>query len=211
VRIWTLGSRGREHLASLGAEVPWQFRLERLRYVSYGQISHTLLLTRFLVAVQVWARGRPDVSLLQKRISYEMQELQKVIPDGWLLLENAGNKFALVIELDRGMEQGAKFKQYVKGRIELIRSSKYKETFGVPAVIVSYLTTGQTPEYRQTRARAMNSWTEEVLQELKLKNWAALFRFTAIEFATLYDQAASLFEEPVWLMPYTKEKVGLFD
>jgi hypothetical protein len=49
------------------------------------------------------------------------------------------------------------------------------------------------------------------LQELKLKNWAALFRFTAIEFATLYDQAASLFEESVWLRPYTKEKVGLFD
>jgi hypothetical protein len=33
-------------------------------------------------------------------------------------------------------------------------------------VIVSYLTTGQTPEYRQTRARAMNSWTEETLHSI---------------------------------------------
>ena len=30
-------------------------------------------------------------------------------------------------------------------------------------------------------------------------------------FDTLYDQAASLFEKPVWLRPDSGEKIGLFD
>jgi hypothetical protein len=99
----------------------------------------------------------------------------------------------------------------VRGRIELIRSGEYQRVFGVPGVIVSYLTTGETPQYRNTRAKTMNAWTREVLTELHLLNWAGIFRFTAVEFDTLYDQTASLFEEPVWLRPDTPKMVGLFD
>ena len=104
-----------------------------------------------------------------------------------------------------------KFKQHVRSRIALIRSGKYQETFGVPGVIVSYGTTGQSPEYRATRVRTMNAWTREVLAELSLQNWGGIFRFTAVEFDNLYDQAASLFEEPVWLRPDTKDTVRLFE
>jgi len=39
----------------------------------------------------------------------------------------------------------------------------------------------------------------------------AIFRFTAVEFDSLYDQAGSLFEKPVWLRPDTSEKVVLFE
>jgi hypothetical protein len=95
------------------------------------------------------------------------------------------------------MEFQQKFKEHVKGRLELIRSGQYAKLFGVPGVIVSYVTTGQTPQYRTTRMKTMNAWTREVLAELNLKSWGEIFRFTAVEFDTLYDQAASLFEEPV--------------
>jgi hypothetical protein len=57
----------------------------------------------------------------------------------------------------------------------------------------------------------MNAWTREVLAELSLQNWGGIFRFTAVEFDNLYDQAASLFEEPVWLRPATKDTVRLFE
>jgi hypothetical protein len=212
-RIWTLGSRGREYLEEMGHTITWQLRMDRLRHVSYGQVTHTLLLTRFLVGAQVWCRNQPDFTLLEMRISYEMQEEVKgIIPDGWLLFEAmSGKKYAVLLELDRGMEQGQKFKQHVKGRLEFIRSGAYQKIFGVPGVIVAYATTGQVPEYRQTRVRAMNSWIGQVLRELKLTTWAGIFRCSAIEFPTLYESIPGLLTDASWLRPDTKEKVRLFE
>jgi hypothetical protein len=90
----------------------------------------------------------------------------------------------------------------VRERIELIRSGEYQRVFGVPGVIVAYLTTGQTPQYRTTRMKTMNAWTREVLRELGLESWAAIFRFTAVEFENLYGSVSALFgEEPVWYRP----------
>jgi hypothetical protein len=210
-RIWTLGSRGRDYLEASGHTISWQFRPDRIRHVSYGQISHALLLTRFLVGAHGWCRDQPDVTLLQMRISYEMQEEAKgVIPDGWLLVEAQGTKYAVILELDRGMEQGQKFKQHVKGRVEFIRSGEYQRIFSVPGVIIAYATTGQTPAYRQTRANAMNYWISEVLKELKRTSWAGIFRCTAIEFSNLYEAIPHLLEDDEWLRPDTKEKVRLF-
>jgi hypothetical protein len=57
----------------------------------------------------------------------------------------------------------------------------------------------------------MNAWTREVLTDLNLKSWRRIFRFTSVEFDSLYDQAAQLFEEPVWLRPDTRELGRLFE
>ncbi len=73
------------------------------------------------------------------------------------------------------------------------------------------MTTGQTPAYRTSRTKTMHTWTREVLAELNLKSWGAIFRFAGVEFDTLYEQAASLFEEPVWVRPDIKEQVRLFE
>jgi Replication-relaxation len=210
-RIWTLGSRGRDYLQDLGHTISWQFRPDRLRHVSYGQISHALLLTRFLVGVAVWCRNQPDVTLHEMRISYAMQEeATGVIPDGWLLVEIQGTNYAVILELDRGMEQGQKFKQHVKARVEFIRSGAYQRLFGVPGVIIAYATTGQTPAYRLTRAKAMNYWIGQVLKELQRTSWAGIFRCSPIEFATLYEAIPHLLEDDAWLRPDMKEKVRLF-
>ena len=207
-------------MSNYSQPVDWHFRPTKLKFFSYSAILHHLLLTRFLVACRYWCREHKDFQLLEERTSYELarqapkitltQHNKKttltVIPDAWVKfdhLENGRHKqyLAVLFELDRGMEYQQKFKQHVKGRIELIRSGQYAKIFGVPGVIVSYLTTGQTPEYRNARCKTMNSWTREVLAELNLKSWAGIFRFTAIEFDRLYDSVATLFEKPVWYRP----------
>jgi hypothetical protein len=221
-RIFTLGSKGREFLQGvLGHVVDGYFRPAKFKFFSYSAILHHLLLTRFLVAAAWWCKSREDFSLLEERVSYEIARLAPkvtidkktvtVIPDAWLLFGKGSAKYAVLFELDRGMEFQQKFKEHVKGRIELIRSDQYAKLFGVPGVIVSYVTTGQTPEYRNTRMKTMNAWTREVLAEMNLKSWGGIFRFTAVEFDSLYEQVVSLFEEPVWLRPDTSEKVVLFE
>ena len=108
------------------------------------------------------------------------------------------------------MEYGVQFKQHIKDLIELIRRGQYAEIFGVPGVIVSYVTTGQTPEYRTSRMKTINAWTRDVLTELNLKNWGGIFRFASVEFESMYDQTSALFEKPIWLRPDMKEPVNLF-
>ena len=39
---------------------------------------------------------------------------------------------------------------------------------------------------------------------IKLEKLGGIFRFTAVEFDSLYDQAGHLFEEPVWFRPDTR-------
>jgi hypothetical protein len=204
----------------IGERVDWRFQRYKLKFFSYSGILHHLLLARFLVACRVWCRARDDFKLLEERTSYEiareppkitlMQNNKKlsltVIPDAWMhfdRLERGAHQqyLALLFELDRGMEHGRKFKQHVRGRIELIRSGEYQRVFGVPGVLAAYLTTGQTPEYRMTRMKTMNAWTREVLRELGLESWAAIFRFTAVEFENLYGSVGALFAEPVWYRP----------
>ena len=221
-RIFTLGSKGRDFLQGVhGCMVDWYFQPTKFKFFSYSAILHHLLLTRFLVAASWWCKGREDFTLLEERVSYEISRLQPkvtidkktltVIPDAWLLFGKGSEKYAVLFEVDRGMEFQQKFKEHVKGRIELIRSGQYANLFGVPGVIVSYVTTGQTPQYRNTRMKTMNAWTREVLAEMNLENWGGIFRFTAVEFDSLYTQAVSLFEEPVWLRPDTSETVRLFE
>jgi Replication-relaxation len=219
--IFTLGMKGQEFLSqAIGQPVDWYFRPNSLKFFSYSAILHHLLLTRFLVACRYWCRDREDFQLLEERTSYELAKappkvtltqnnkktLLPVIPDAWIKfdrLEHGQHKqyLAVLFELDRGMEHGQKFKHHVRGRIELIRSGEYQRIFGVPGVIVSYLTTGQTPEYRTTRCKAMNRWTQEVLTELNLKSWASIFRFTAVEFDQIYASINDILASPVSFRP----------
>ena len=225
-RIFTLSEKGRSFLQDvLGQKIDWRLQPAKLKFLSYSNILHHLLLTRFLVAADWWSRAREDVTLLAKRTSYELlknppkvvlsekkgKKTMTVIPDAWVLFEKGKEKYAVLFELDRGMEHGAKFKEHVRGRIQFIISGKYTETFSVPGVIVAYVTTGQTPAYRNTRMKTMNVWTREVLADLDLQHWGGIFRFTSVEFDTIYDQAGNLFEESVWLRPDTKELVRLFE
>ena len=124
----------------------------------------------------------------------------KVIPDVWLVFENQkGEKYQILLELDRGMEFQAKFKSHVKARLEFLDSGAYVEVFGIEAVILAYLTTGQRPEYRESRREAIIRWAKEVLAERKMEDWAGNFRTASITLDEVYQ--SGLFHQPIWYRP----------
>src|SRR5213080_2389892 len=49
-RVYTLGHRGRDFLVSQGIPVDWHFQPFKAKNLSYNQIVHDLVLTRFCVA-----------------------------------------------------------------------------------------------------------------------------------------------------------------
>ena len=227
-RIYTLGSKGRDFLSrELRLPVNWYFRPHKLKHMGFSTVTHNLVLTRFLVAASSWAAREPNFRLMQARISYELQssvssvtvakagktETIRVVPDAWLLFERLKNgahdtSFPILLEIDRGMEYQQKFKRHIASRIEFIRSGEYSKLFDTHAVTIAYATTGQTPEYRESRRRAMCAWTREVLTELHKENWAGIFRFTSLSLDDIYNPA--LFREPVWFRPDSSEAVPLF-
>ena len=159
------------------------------------------------------SKNHPDYTLVKTRISYELaQEIKdrRVIPDGWMLFEHKdGKRSAILLEIDRGMEFQAKFKEHVRSRIKLIQHGDYAKWFDVPGVIIAYTTTGQTPAYQQSRRRAMCQWTQEVLIQEKKRSWAGIFRFSGLDVKHLYD--SSLFDGQVWYRPDQPAPVTLFD
>jgi hypothetical protein len=216
-KIYTLGSKGRDFLANVvGMPVEWWFRPYKLRHFSASQVQHNLALTRVLVAAHAWAAKRPDFTLSQTHICYSLArspsqisltnkgktERIKVIPDAWLLFEKKeggehAHGYPVLLELDRGMEYREKFQKHVRSRLEYIKKGgAYSKMFGTEAVMIAYLTTGDLPQYRESRRKAMCSYTMEVLSELHKEAWAPIFRFCSFVLDDIYDM--SLFEAPIW-------------
>ena len=228
-RVYTLGSKGRDYLANIvGLPVEWYFRPYKLRHFSYGQVAHSLVLTRVLVAAHVWSAKHPDFRLDKTRISYELvrspvsiqlanqgkTEAFKVIPDAWLKFDQTKDGrhvhwYPVLLEVDRGMESREKLKRHVRSRLEFIKKGgAYSKMFETDAVMIAYVTTGDRPEYRETRRKAMCAWTMEVLAELHKESWASIFRFHSLCLDDIYQ--AHIFQEPVWFQPDSNSPIPLF-
>jgi hypothetical protein len=214
-RIFTLGIKGRNFLArEVGLSVNWYFRPYKLKHLSYSTVLHNLILTRFLVASQIC----PKVKVSDIQLCYELAkaprrvELDKkkiaVIPDAWIDFAIKGKHFPIILEIDRGMEYQRKFKQHVRSRIAFIESGQYKQVFGRQAVRIAYITTGEIPEYREKRRKAMTTWTREVLAEKNMESWSSLFYFGSLVFEHVYD--TQFFSDPLWYRCDLLEPVGLF-
>src|SRR5207248_6522210 len=212
------------------------FRLRpyKVKHLSYRQVQHNLLLTRWLAAAQVWAAKQPDFKLIQTRICYEIAkapatvevsketqyaskqrkiERLRVIPDAWVCFEKLKNGehehfIPVLLEIDRGSEYKQKFKRHVHSRIEFIRSGAYRKLFETEAVLIVYVTTGDRIEYGESRCRAMSAWTQEVLADLHMENWSNIFRFTSVVFEELYT--TPIFDQPVWYRPDSAVSIPLF-
>jgi hypothetical protein len=224
-RVYTLGSLGREFLVDVtGLAADWYFRPHKVKHLSFSKVLHNLFLTRFLVAARRWAAADGAFELLSVRTCYELegtggttQEEPEtrartgVIPDGWLLFAKRrdNSRFPVLLEIDRGTAYRQNFKQHVKGRLEYIKAGgEYTRVFGEKAVRIAYVTTGETEEYREARLRSMQSWTMEVLKELKKENWAQVFRFHSLSLDEIYE--LQIFEDAVWYRPDMQKPVGLF-
>ena len=209
-KVYVLGAKGRRVLQEQGIRVSNYFRPHRLKFLSYGYVLHNLILTHTLIAAGLWAKDHPDLTLIDKRICYELPG--RVIPDGWLLFEKQTPEGVyeqpVMIELDRGMENKDKFRAHVRGRINYLQSGEYKNTFKTDVATIAYATTGQTEAYRTTRQKAMCMWIAELLKDMRLESWAGVFRVASVEFGALYDNA--LFEGEVWYRPDSNTAVRLF-
>jgi hypothetical protein len=204
-RVFTLGAAGREVVESFGMPVDWYYRPSKTGRLSGSHLAHQLLVTRFVVAAQQWANTQPDYSLAEMKLSYEIARSlgtrsgEAVVPDAWLHFARVGGrKSPVLLEIDRGSEYQERFKNHVRGRIEFLRSGDYARIFGTRAVIIAYATTGQVPDYAETRRKTMCAWTMEVLQELELESWTSVFHFTTVVYERLFEDAQRLFIKPVW-------------
>jgi hypothetical protein len=217
--VYTLGALGREVLESLGQPVAWDSRPSTAGRLSHSFLSHQLLLTRAVCAAAYWCRVRHAFSLVDMRLCYELarhpllsQSAQSsgergrslaALPDAWLLVERVAGRerFPILLEIDRATEYQEQFRTYVKARLAFLRSGDYATVFGTRSALICYLTTGQSEGHRETRVKTMAAWTQDVLSELKLERWAGIFRFTSAIYETLYEDAQTLFETPVWYRP----------
>jgi hypothetical protein len=195
--------------------VEWYARPYQAERLSHSHLAHQLTLTRFVVSACQWIRTHPEYTLADMRLCYEIEKriakltgadertAALVIPDGWLLFERAADRarVPVLVEIDRGSEYQERLKNHIRARLAFIHSGDYAKVFGIPAVMIAYVTTGQIPAYRETRVKTMAAWTQEVLSELKMDRWAGIFRFTSAVYETLYEDAHTLFEKPVWYRP----------
>jgi Replication-relaxation len=228
-KIYTSGSKARDFIShELGLPVDFYFRPYKLRHLSYSQVIHNLTLTRFLIAAHAWAAKQSDFKLVQTRICYELAheaatvevskdtlpagkprktETPRVIPDAWVEFERLKNGkheryHPIMLEVDRGSKHSLRLKRDLHNRIAFIKSGAYRKMFGTEAVMIAYITTGET------RRKAMCAWAQQVLAELHMENWSHIFRFSSVEFDQLYT--TPMFDEPVWYRPDSPIPVLLF-
>jgi protein involved in plasmid replication-relaxation len=210
-RIFTLGNAGRDFLIKhAGIQVNWQFRPGRP--MSYTLLLHSLFLTRFLVAAH-HASKTGSFKVLDVKTSYELsgtpgKETVTLIPDAWLLIERKdGRRGNILLEIDRGTEYRERFKRHVADRLEFVKSGEYEKLFGEKAIIVVYVSVGDSP-YKETRLKTMQVWTREILKEQGRESWSPIFRFTSMSLSEVYS--LPLFSGAMWFQPDSVEAIPIF-
>ena len=210
-KIFTLGARGRHFLQEAGLPVDWYFRPSKLPHFGFSHLTHALLQTRVVVAASSFSRQQQQqFRLTQSRLSYDLSRLGlSVIPDAWLVFENQqGKKYQILLEIDRGTQYQVAFKRHIKERLEFIDNEDHVKLFGIKAVMVAYVTTGQRPEHRDSRKATLLRWIQELLTELEIEDWAGLFRVTSVVLGEVYD--AGIYEKAIWYKPDAAKPTPLF-
>jgi hypothetical protein len=223
-RVYCLGAKAREVLA-----LEDTYRPSKFRYLAYSPMLHDLMLSRFLILATTYFAAQSDYQLLETRTCYQIARqppripanqngktaTMAVIPDAWLDIERVsdGKAYPLWIEIDRATEHYQKFQQLLRQRLDVVNSRHYEKTFHTKEVLFCYVTTAATPELADIRLYNMLRWTEALLpeEERERQRLAALFRFTTVDYPTMYEQPHALFTEPVWYQPLVNDQVSLLD
>jgi hypothetical protein len=214
-----------------GFKVDWFYKPSKIKYASRGAALHNLLLSRTLIAASVWAKKQPNFKLIKTRICYELareapsiqltndkgeREMVKVIPDAYLLFQKLNNNkherfYQVILELDRGTEFQKRFVKSIRARLEFIKDSEaYRRLLGMEPknVIIAYITTGDRPEYRESRRRAMSEWAMNIISQSDLENLSCSFLFCSVVASEIYN--IPLFEGAGWFKPGESSPVSLF-
>jgi hypothetical protein len=202
-----------------------------MRHASYGAILHNLILSRSLICASIWAKKQPNFKLVKTRTCYELareapsieltngkgeREMVKVIPDAYLLFQKLNNNkheffYQVILEVDRGTEFKQRLIKRIRTRLEFVKDAgAYRSLLGMDPknVIITYITTGDRAEYRESRRRAMCHWTREVLEQSDSVNLPCSFLFCSALASEIYN--IPLFEGAGWFSPYSTTPVSLF-
>lgn len=131
----------------------------------------------------------------------------KVIPDAWILFVQKGVRSPVLLEIDAGSSYQRRFKEHIKSRIEFVRSGEYQKMFNSKGCLIAYVTTGELPQYRDSRRSTMCRWSIDTLNEMGLESWASILRFAAVERKEMYT--TPLFDGRVWRRPDSDSPLAL--
>jgi hypothetical protein len=215
-RIFALSSTGRQIVESLGLPVSWHCKVAKLRTFSHSHLLHALTLNRSVIAFHAMARSMPNITV-QSHLSYELSKNPPVVSipeqgkmvkvavicDGLLLVENvrSSQRLAVIFEADHNTESLPRLRTHIAARLAYVQSPQFTKTYGTIPYRIAYATYGQTQSASQARLKSMLACTMDVLTALKREKDARYFRFTTINFPTLYEDAKALWEQPVWYRP----------
>jgi Replication-relaxation len=242
-KIFALSLTGARTLHSLGIPGAWYIRPSRLRTYSHSYFLHDLTRNRFIVALHAWAKSKPNlriqtclsceiakrpptVEIPVQRLVLERGKPVKtpvmtrvgVIPDGEIVVTNTstGERLLILLEIDQNTQAPQRLRNHFAGLLAYVKSPYFKARYGnnIPYRIV-YATQGVTEPASTSRLKYLCDFTIKFLIERKRPQDSQYFRFTTINFATLYEDANQLFgsEQPSWYLPgdvKLENPVGLF-
>jgi hypothetical protein len=202
VRVFRLTTIGRDFLArEQGLHREKTYRPAKERILSFRFLRHELTVTACVAAARLFARSRPDITLRDCRLSFELGRMEPklpVLPDAWMRWERRsdGRTLGMWIEADCATQYQATWAKLFQARVEYFRSEAYKQAFTVSRLLVCYVVVGQTAQAGEHRVQSLCRWGLSRLKELKLEQWAGIFRFTSVVLEAIYEQ--EIFEKKVW-------------
>ncbi len=189
--VYTLGRRGRTHLASVGVEVAVRLRPAEEMGWSYLHLSHTLAVGDVLIACELVCRALPQVRIARLLHERALKHLPivvagvsgktAVVPDGWVDLRVTGgegvDRYCVAFEVDRGTMEQRAWRRKVAALVAATHGP-YQAAFGTDLLTIAVVATpgaGRMAELRH--------WTGAELVALGEAGQADLFRFTALPVA----------------------------
>lgn len=221
--VFTLGRRGRQHVAALGVPVRPYFRpSEEARAAENNPfMTHRLATIDILIAAKCLCRDHPvtcprmltERELKQAPVRVEVPPAPRataettrrvaVIPDAWFELCVADQPpVSIALELDRGTEDQMVWRQKVAA-LAVWADGPYREAFTTDNVTIAVVC--PNPSRRDVLGR----WTLRELQARGFEDIADIFLFTS-ESPVSTDPTVFFFG-PRWYVPHQADPVALLD
>ncbi len=202
--VYTLGRRGRAHLASAGVAVAIRLRPAEEEGRSYLHLSHTLAVGDVLIACELLCRALPQVRIARMLHERALKRLPiivpavggktAVIPDGWVDLRVAQgggvDRYCLAFEVDRGTMEQRAWRRKVAALVAATHGP-YQAAFGTDLLTVAVVAIPG-----EGRLDDLRRWTGAELTARGEEGQADLFRFTGLP--VVETDPVALFSGPHW-------------
>ncbi len=209
VGVYAVSGTGRIYLTSLGFDVLPRWRASEEKELGASYYRHALAVADVLIAAKLLAQDHASIALTTMRHDRELRHrfavpvrlangvTRGVIPDGWLdfriTMVDGRFRIPVVLELDRGTHERRRWQQKVEALVAFA-AGPYQEAYGAASLIVAVVATPG-----ETRRVELTTWTEGLLQALRVEHEADLFRFTS---ADPIADSVGFFCGPVWYRPF---------